>query len=318
MRERVKPGAARIAEKTPLPRFGAREVMEQKLAVYPDATYVHVVRERDAVVRSLLRAPWADCDEAGAAEWWESAVEAVRGTAGAGEADYIELRYEELDADPVGAVAGVLEQLGLDAGDDVRRLLEPVSRERISSFGPEASAGEEDAGGLGPARAGGRGQGPAAEPAGLTDELRSRASGLAARVEGWRERRTATTQALVVAARVGNAEEVAALTHPSFSFQLRSGAGDLAAHGDAGREALLAVAADVFRLAAVSESWTTIGDGESVVLLLSASYGDGRRTDIAFTALVRGGLVETLALVAAGEPGGRAPAEWRPPEGGES
>jgi len=311
MRERVKPEAERVVEKTPLPRFGAREAMEQKLAVYPDATYVHVVREREAVVRSLMRAPWADCDEAGAAEWWQQAVSSIRETAGAGNARYVEVDYERLSADPVGTVAELLGELGLDAGDEVRLRLESVSRERISSFGPpEAGIGGDGA--APKAVGGGRGQGPEREPAGLAGELRTRASELAARVEGWRGRRIKTTQDLIVAARAADAAGVAGLTHPSFSFQMRSGAGDLAAEGDAGRAALIEVTAEIFRAQAVSESWTTVGDGESVVLLLAAGHGDGTRTDVVVTALVRGGLVERLAIIAAGPPGGRRPGAWSP------
>jgi len=313
MRERVKPEAERVVEKTPLPRFGAREVMEQKLAVYPDATYVHVVRERDAVVRSLMRAPWADCDEAAAAEWWQQAVSSIRETAGAGDAGYVEVAYEELSADPVGTVAALLGELGLDAGDEVRLRLESVSRERISSFGPPEAGAGGDAAAAPKAVGGGRGQGPEREPAGLAAELRTRASGLASRVEGWRGRRIKTTQDLIVAARAADEAGVAGLTHPSFAFQMRSGAGDLAAEGDAGRVALIEVTAEIFRAQAVSESWTTVGDGESVVLLLAAGHGDGTRTDVVVTALVRGGLVERLAIIAAGAPGGRRPGAWGPP-----
>ena len=306
MRDQVKPEAERVVEKTPLPRVGAREVMEQKLATYPDATYVHVVRERDAVVRSLMRAPWADCDESGAAEWWREAVEAIRATVGAGEAAYLEINYEELSADPVGAVARLLAELGLDSGEEVRARLESVSRERISSFGPPDAAGGSAPAAVG----GGRGQGPAREPSGLAGELRSRLGAIAGRIEGWRQRRLNLTQDLIVAARAGDGAGVAELTHPAFAFQLRSGAGDLAAEGEAGRAALIGVAQQVFQAQAVSESWTTVSEGTSAVLLLAAGYGDGTRTDLAVTALVRRGLVERLAILAAGAPGGRQPLSW--------
>jgi len=254
-----------------------------------------------------MRAPWADCDEAEAGEWWSSAVDAVREAAGAGESAYIELSYEELDEEPVGAVTRLLGELGLDAGEQVRRRLESVSRERISSFGPPAaSAGADSPKAVG----GGRGQRPS-EAAGIAGELRERASGLAKRLGNRAESRTRTAQALLVAARRGNAAEVAELTHPSFQFQLRSGVGDLAANGDEGREALIELAAEIFHSQAVSESWTAVSEGEITVLMFAAGHGDGSRTDLVATALVRDAVVERLGLIAAGAPGGRPPSQWR-------
>jgi hypothetical protein len=82
MRDKVKPEAERVLEKTPSPRTGAEDLARRKVAIYPDATYVHVVREQDAVVRSLQRAPWTDVTEDEAGEWWRQAVDGVRAACG--------------------------------------------------------------------------------------------------------------------------------------------------------------------------------------------------------------------------------------------
>jgi len=311
MRERVKPEAERVVEKTPLPRFGAREVMDQKLDVYPDATYVHVVRDRDAVVRSLMRAPWADCDEAGAAQWWSEAVDSIRATAGAGQAHYIEIAYEELSADPVGAVSKLLGELGLEVGAEVKSRLEAASRERISSFGrpdaPSASAAQTKAVG------GGRGQ-VAQAPRGPAARVSEAARDIGRRLRARGERNTRTAQLLIVAARRGDRDEVARLSHPDFHLELRTGVGDLVADGDRAREALLAVAGSMFRLQAVSEGWGGIASDETTASSLAIVYGDGSRTDISATSLVRNGVVERMQILAAGDPAGRTPLEFVIPE----
>ncbi len=51
-------------------------------------------------------------------------------------------------------------------------------------------------------------------------------------------------------------------------------------------------------------SFSTGGTSSSSLAIV---YGDGRRTDLAFTALARNGLLERLHVLAAGEPGGRRP-----------
>jgi hypothetical protein len=306
MRERIEPDASRVVEKTPLPPRNARQTMERKLEIYPDATYVHVVRDRDAVVRSLMRAPWADCDEAGAAEWWRGAVAAIRETAGAGSARYTEIAYEDLAADPVDAVAGLLGELGLEVDDVVRERLAVASRERSSSFGPAVP--DEIASGVPPPAAVGGGRAPAAEQGGIARSIGI----LAQRVLRRHRRNSRIAQRLLVAARQDDAAAVGALTHPAFSFQLRSGAGDLAADGPAGREALLAVAREIFGAGFITESWMRVGDNQTACLLFSAAHSDGRRTELVATARVRGGLVEALGLLVAGAPGGSMPDTWAP------
>lgn len=305
MRAQVKPGAGRIVEKTPAPRHDSRRVIERKLAVYPDATYVHVVRQKDGVVRSLMRAPWTDVTEAEAEEWWRESVEGIRETCAQPGARYVEITYEALAAEPVETVAAVLRDLGLEVDDAVRDRLEAASRERISSFGPSPL-------GSGPVRAG-AGDGPGGEGGGGSASALRRAVAAGRRLASRPASAEHLAQELVVAARRGDTAAVARLTHPEFGFDLRSGAGDLVASGDAAREALLAVARSTFRLQAVSEKWSGIAQGPTTVMLVAATYGDGTRTDLALAARVGEGVVERLAVIAAGDPAGRAPAAWGSP-----
>jgi hypothetical protein len=142
------------------------------------------------------------------------------------------------------------------------------------------------------------------------DRLR-KAADLARRlVPGGSSQGVSVAQELVAAARGQDAEAVSRLTHPSFAFDLRSGAGDLVTAGDAARDALLAVAADMFRSQAVSENWTVVADGALTTLLLAATYGDGTRADVVVAALAEGGKVVRLGIIAAGDPAGRQPVEW--------
>ncbi len=308
MRERVKPEAERVVEKTPLPPEGASEVMAAKLAAYPDATYVQVVRERDAVVRSLLRAPWADVDEAGAAEWWRSSVEAVRETAGqvGPPGAYLEIAYEELAADPVGTVTGLLRDLGLSTRRGgpraARRGLEGADQQ----LRPPARARLEDA-----ARAGCRGRGdrarPSPRPAFSARSPAGPASSAAASPSGAPATRSSpSARSSPPAAATPRSSPGSPI--PTSGSSCARGAGDLVAEGEPAREQLLALAATIFRRGAVSEGWGGFAAGGTSSSSLAIVYGDGRRADLAFTALVRNGLLERLHVLAAGDPGGRRPA----------
>jgi hypothetical protein len=303
MRDRVKPEATRVLEKTPAPRNGAHKLMLRKLAIYPDATYVHVVRKREGVVKSLRRAPWADVTDAEAGEWWQQAVEGIRDACSEAGAAYLELAYEDLAADPVAVVEGLLGSLGLDVDDEVRSRLEATSRERISTFGPApAPGGAADV-------SGGRGI-VADQP-----DRRAKAVSLLKRaLPTSGPQQASLAQELIVAARRRDMEEVERLTHPGFTFDLRSGAGDLVTSGDAARGALLAVIADIFRAQGVTERWSGADDGTITTVMYAATHGDGKRLDIVFAATADAGRVTRLALLSVGDPGGRQPTEWAPPD----
>ena len=107
MRARVKPGATFVLEKTPVAAARPAVDMARKLECYPDGWYLHIVRDGDAVARSLMRAPFAeDRSFAACHRRWEEAVDAIRNIAG-GHPRYREMRYEDLKADPVAQVRSI-------------------------------------------------------------------------------------------------------------------------------------------------------------------------------------------------------------------
>jgi hypothetical protein len=102
-------GKPRYADKTPhyvshLPLLAAR---------FPEARFVHVVRDGRDVALSLLEVPWGPDDLEGAAGHWRRRV--LEGRAAALRPDrYREVRYEALVADPEGALRPLCAWLGLD------------------------------------------------------------------------------------------------------------------------------------------------------------------------------------------------------------
>jgi hypothetical protein len=110
-RAATRPAAALVLEKTPNHRLQAALQAE----LYPDARYVHIVRDgRDAT--SSQRELWgatdgafADADRA--AQAWADAVRDVR-THFAGLA-YLEMRYEDIVADTPAALGRIFDHLGL-------------------------------------------------------------------------------------------------------------------------------------------------------------------------------------------------------------
>jgi len=114
MLEAVGPGARYLLERSP----GHADVLELVGAVYPDARFVHIVRDGRDVARSLVSQDWGPAGiEEAAAEWRESVTRAR--SAGAGLEHYVEVRYEDLLSDPRRRVAALYEALGLEAGPEV-------------------------------------------------------------------------------------------------------------------------------------------------------------------------------------------------------
>lgn len=114
-------GKARIAEKSPNNVF----VFAHLHRMLPDATFVHMLRDGRDVVASLLTMKWATPEGTPvaytrnarfAARYWASAVQAARAFAqdAAGEAHYVEIRYEDL----VTAPEATLRRLLAFAGED--------------------------------------------------------------------------------------------------------------------------------------------------------------------------------------------------------
>jgi|GEM_PF-2639637 hypothetical protein len=88
--------------------------------VYPDAAVVHIIRDGRDVARSLVSQPWGPADHAEAAEEWVSGIGAARAAAPR-LSRYLEVRYEQMLADPASHVPALYRFLGLDDTDDVVR-----------------------------------------------------------------------------------------------------------------------------------------------------------------------------------------------------
>lgn len=136
---RLASGAQRIIERTP----DHVRLLDLIGDVYPDARFVHIIRDGRDVVRSLLAQSWGPDDPAVAAEEWRSAVEAAR-KAAPSLAHYREIRYEALLADPATAVGELFAWLGLDASPAVvdAALLESGTLYNVDPSAPTIGSGK--------------------------------------------------------------------------------------------------------------------------------------------------------------------------------
>jgi sulfotransferase family protein len=110
----LEPGSTRLAERTPTHVFH----LELIAAIYPDARFVHIIRDGRDAARSIAAQDWGPAKLEEAAAEWRDAVVAGRRAALAPEI-YHEVRYEDLLRDPAPVVAGLFTWLGLEAGEDV-------------------------------------------------------------------------------------------------------------------------------------------------------------------------------------------------------
>ena len=135
-------GKPRIAEKTPNNVFFFHYLYH----MFPNATYVHVVRDGRDVVASLLTMDWLGTDGKRidyttdarlAARYWANSIVAARSFAQAtqGHSRYIELRYEDIVERPEPCLRALFERLGERWEPHV---LEYYQRER--RLGSESSA----------------------------------------------------------------------------------------------------------------------------------------------------------------------------------
>jgi hypothetical protein len=143
MRDRVAPDATHVCEKTPTTVWRL-PVLAQ---MYPDATYVHVVRDGRDVAASLART-WTGGGEPGveelepAAREWVEAVGAVR-RAAPNLRRFRQLRYEDLLEAPQAAIEDLWRWIGLDVTDEARRAAAQRLEQRVT---PLPASGEIGAG----------------------------------------------------------------------------------------------------------------------------------------------------------------------------
>lgn len=168
-------GSRRAVEQTPETTFVARAAA----LAFPQATFLHIVRDGRDVVCSLLEKGWLSAErggeddaghsygaaprfwveagrrsefvtagEATRAAWaWRRYVSVAREVEGA-----VELRYEDLSADPAAAAADLAEQLDVDAAQLTERLSRAhgtsVGRYRTELSDEQLAAVEAEAGPL--------------------------------------------------------------------------------------------------------------------------------------------------------------------------
>lgn len=102
-------GKARWGDKTP----GYVRHVGLLARLFPDARFLHVVRDGRAVAASVAGMPFGPSDPVAAAYWWRARVRDGRRAGGRlGPARYLELRLEDLVADPEAAMRRLLAFLG--------------------------------------------------------------------------------------------------------------------------------------------------------------------------------------------------------------
>ncbi|MCW2708626.1 MAG: sulfotransferase [Frankiales bacterium] len=122
------PSARVFVEKTPMHSL----LLPQLSAVYPDASYIHLVRDGRDVARSISQVGFFGIpDPADAARLWRRVLVSVR--AAAPELGrFREVRYEDLLADPVEQVSDLLGWLGVDVDAEVHDELRRRAGSRVS------------------------------------------------------------------------------------------------------------------------------------------------------------------------------------------
>ncbi len=134
--ELTEPGQRFLAERTPLHVYH----LDLIDAIYPDASFVHIVRDGRDVARSLRSQPWGPVTLTEAAEEWRSSVAAAR------EARQperlLEVRYEELLARPEDSFRALYEWLGLEVTPAIMKaaLVEAKSVANLTASDPRVAA----------------------------------------------------------------------------------------------------------------------------------------------------------------------------------
>jgi hypothetical protein len=126
---RQAPGASWFVEKTP----GHTSRIPIMAATYPDAWYIHLVRDGRDVARSIMQTSWGHDSPGDAASAWVAGLRAVQEQSWR-LPRFRELRYEELLVDPVGQVAGLLAWLGLDVDAAVEQQIKNAADTEVSRF----------------------------------------------------------------------------------------------------------------------------------------------------------------------------------------
>lgn len=100
-------GKSRWSEKSP------GQAVDAAHALFPDAQFVHIIRDPRDVVASSLEAPWTDTDAATIArEWLSFTLRSIRAGLRLGPSRFLQIRYEDLTRDPAAVLRVVCAFLG--------------------------------------------------------------------------------------------------------------------------------------------------------------------------------------------------------------
>jgi hypothetical protein len=129
------PGAEFFVEKSPI----HSRYVSHIAAVYPDAWFIHLVRDGRDVARSITKVPFFEQPSlVGAARMWTDTVREVAGST-PGVPRFRELRYEQLFADPEQTVRDIFRWVGLPDGQAVEDPLHDAVSRRVSVHAGEAA-----------------------------------------------------------------------------------------------------------------------------------------------------------------------------------
>lgn len=134
-RQRMDAHATYIVEKTPVHVWRLPMLSE----LYPDAAYIHVLRDGRDVALSYSRVPDGMSARA-ASETWAAAVKAVRAAAPTLQR-FTEIRYEDLLRDPVAQTTRLARWLGIDADESFRREVTRRAQQRVSPLPSQGRVG---------------------------------------------------------------------------------------------------------------------------------------------------------------------------------
>ena len=123
-------GETHIAERTPWHVLHLPLIAE----VYPDARFVHIIRDGRDATRSIVAQPWGPSTVAEAAEEWYESVAAGLGSRRVLGDRMLEVRYEDLLADPRPMIERIYAHLGLEGGLE----------EALAAAGVETNLGPHD------------------------------------------------------------------------------------------------------------------------------------------------------------------------------
>ena len=128
--EFVRDGQTHAAERTPWHVYHLPLIAE----IYPDASFVHIIRDGRDATRSIVAQPWGPDNVKEAAEEWRSSVAAGLDAAPVLGDRLLEVRYEEVLADPRSRIGRIYEHHGLEGGID----------EALEAAGAKANIGRQD------------------------------------------------------------------------------------------------------------------------------------------------------------------------------